>query len=168
MPTSLSRQQYVAVWSSNLMATQFGKRCSVPLTTCSRLRAYRTPISHSLSPSHTSAVRPSMSRVLQKNVPLLPTIVSRTTPTALVSWSIPRQNSKKNSLFVQPPKPSSGQPTRTGSPLTAICLSSATSGATSCAGRCVHACSSVPPSSSGRKATPPMPPVRRPSSVPCR
>ena len=40
--------------------------------------------------------------------------------------------------------------------------SSSTSGPTWCAGRCAHAYSCAPPSSCGRRATPPTPPSRRP------
>lgn len=50
---------------------------------------------------------------------------------------------------------------KTGSSRTATFRSSATSGRTSCAGRCVRACSCVPPSSCGRRAIRRMPRARR-------
>lgn len=57
---------------------------------------------------------------------------------------------------------------KTGSNRTATCRSSATSGRTSCAGRCVRACSCVPPSSCGRRVIRRMPRARRPSRRPKR
>lgn len=57
---------------------------------------------------------------------------------------------------------------KTGSNPTATCLSFATSGLTSSVGRCAPASSFAPPSSSGRKATPHTPPVRKPSKRPTR
>ena len=72
-------------------------------------------------------------------------------------------------LIVLPPrKRSSGIPTRAGSSPTATCRSSATSGRTSCAGRCVRACSCVLPSSYGRRVIRRMPRARRPSRRPKR
>ena len=60
-------------------------------------------------------------------------------------------------------RPTSGTPTRAGSSPTATCRSSATSGRTSYAGRCVPACSCARRNFSGRRATRPMPRRRRPS-----
>ena len=51
----------------------------------------------------------------------------------------------------------------TSETITATCRSSATSGPTSCAGRCARACSCGRRNSSGRRATRPMPPAKRPS-----
>ena len=51
---------------------------------------------------------------------------------------------------------------------TATCRSCATSGPTSCAGRCVRACSCAPPNSCGRRATRRTPRARRLSRRPKR
>ena len=60
------------------------------------------------------------------------------------------------------------KPIRTGFSPTATCRSSATSGPTSCAGRCARACSCVRPSSCGRRATRRTPRARRLSRRPKR
>ncbi len=60
-----------------------------------------------------------------------------------------RQARGRSSSYAPPRRPSYGTPTRTGSPHTATCPSSATSGPTWCAGRCVRVCSCARPSSSG-------------------
>ena len=49
---------------------------------------------------------------------------------------------------------------------TATCRCCSTCGATSCAGSCVPACSCAPPSSSGRRATPPTPTTTTPRPTP--
>ena len=82
--------------------------------------------------------------------------------------STPTPSSRSRSSSGPPPRRSSGTRTPGGSSATATCRSSSTSGPTSSAGRCGRGCSCAPPSSCGRRATPPTPPRPRPSRRPRR
>ena len=78
----------------------------------------------------------------------------------------PQAKRRKSSSSVRPRRRSSGAPIRTGSARIATCRSFATSGVTSCAGRCVRVFSCVRRSSSGRKVIRPMLPKRRQKTTP--
>ena len=67
-------------------------------------------------------------------------------------------SSKSRSSCAPRARRSSAPCSPAGCSRTATCRSSSTSGPTSCAGSCARGCSCAPPSSSGRKGTPPTPP----------
>ena len=72
-------------------------------------------------------------------------------------------------VVVRPPaRRSSTSSSRSGSRATATCPCCSTSGPTWCGGSCGPACSCAPPSSSGRRATPPTPPRTRPAAYALR
>ena len=76
------------------------------------------------------------------------------------------RSSRSRSSCGPPARPSSASSWPSGSRATATCRCCSTSGPTWCAGSCAPACSCAPPSSSGRRATPPTPPRRTPAPTP--
>ena len=99
-----------------------------------------------------AAARPSTSRASAPSWPSSPTPAARSSRSR--SWCGP------------PARRSSASTWPSGSRATATCPCCSTSGPTSCAGSCGPACSCAPPSSSGRRATPPTPPRGRRAPTP--
>ena len=151
-----------AAWSSSRTATPSGRRCSAPSTACSRTPATSTPTSRCSSPSRFLAKEEEMAEGFAKEC----AVVTHYRLKADAGQGPGRRSRgearRRADHPARPPRRSSGTPTRTGSRATATCRCSSTSGATSSAGRCARGCSCAPPSSSGRRATPPTPRSRRP------